>query len=76
MLIFVSQEFWLTFLSSHSRPSDEGSVSLDSQDGEQRPAEVIAQLESLLSATAEELEQQRRLNQALIKRKVLSEMLY
>lgn len=46
---------------------------MGSQDHEQRPAEVIAQLESLLSATAEELEQQRRLNQALIKRKVLSE---
>lgn len=53
--------------------SSEGSVSLSSQGQEQHPAEVIAQLESLLSATAEELEQQRRLNQALIKRKVLSE---
>ena len=53
--------------------SDGGSVSLGSQGQEQRPAEVIAQLESLLSTTAEELEQQRRLNQALIKRKVLSE---
>lgn len=56
----------VSFLGRHS---DEGSVSLGSQD-EQRPTEVIAQLESLLSATTEELEQQRRLNQALIKRKV------
>ena len=55
----------------NSRQSDEGSVS---QDHEQHPAEVISQLESLLSATAEELEQQRRLNQALIKRKVLKEI--
>ena len=56
-------------MSCHSKHSDEGSVSLGSQE-EQRPAEVIAQLQLLLSATSEELEQQRRLNHALIKRKV------
>lgn len=34
------------------------------------PEEVIASLEAVLSATAEELEQQKRLNQSLLKRKV------
>ena len=37
---------------------------------ERSPQEVIANLEAVLSATAEELEQQKRLNQSLLKRKV------
>lgn len=37
---------------------------------EKTPEEVIKELECALSATAEELEQQRRLNQSLIRRKV------
>ncbi len=37
---------------------------------EKSPQQVIASLEAVLSATAEELEQQKRLNQSLLKRKV------
>ena len=37
---------------------------------EKSPQEVIADLEAMLSVTAEELEQQKRLNQSLLKRKV------
>ena len=40
------------------------------EDEEKSPEEVIANLEAVLSATAEELEQQKRLNQSLLKRKV------
>ena len=39
------------------------------------PTEVIKDLEDTLSATVEELEQQRRLNQSLCKRKVVSTLL-
>lgn len=37
---------------------------------EKTPAEVIQDLEEVLSTTIEELEQQKRLNQSLLKRKV------
>lgn len=54
-----------------SKDDSKSSAGLDSEDRVQSPAEVISQLESLLGATSEKLEQQRRLNHALIKRKVL-----
>lgn len=40
---------------------------------EKTPAEVIQDLEEVLSSTIEELEQQKRLNQSLLKRKVREE---
>lgn len=41
----------------------------DSEKAKQSSAEVISHLESLLNATSEELEQQRRLNHALLKKR-------
>ena len=35
-----------------------------------KPEEIIADLEAVLTVTAEELEQQKKLNQSLLKRKV------
>ena len=37
---------------------------------EKKPEEIIADLEAVLTVTAEELEQQKKLNQSLLKRKV------
>lgn len=42
----------------------------DSETPERKPEEVIADLETMLAVTAEELEQQKKLNQSLLKRKV------
>lgn len=64
-------------LRNHTRCNSDASKSLpdnvsdmDEEVEEKTPQEVIKELECVLSATAEELEQQRRLNQSLIRRKV------
>ena len=57
-------------ITAYSKQKVKDNVSVGSEEGEPSQTEVIAQLETLLSAASEELEQQRRLNQALMKRKV------
>ena len=42
----------------------------DMEEEVKKPEEIIADLEAVLTVTAEELEQQKKLNQSLLKRKV------
>ena len=58
-------------VSAYSKQKVKHGDSVSSEEEGQSQTEVIAQLEVLLNATSEELEQQRRLNQALMKRKVI-----
>ena len=53
---------------NNKRNSDSGSV-VEEKPGI-NPEKVIAELEAVLNATTEELEQQKRLNLTLLKRKV------
>ena len=59
------------FSSSRRAQSLDEEETTDKEFQEKTPEEVIKDLEAALSATVEELEQQRRLNQSLNKRKVI-----
>jgi hypothetical protein len=60
---------WLLFSDRDSMDAS-SSKEEEAEIPEKTPAEVIQDLEEVLGATVEELEQQKRLNQSLLKRKV------